>query len=290
MTAAKPCAFRAFKALAAAACAALCLLAGPQAAMAQAAAPAASPPAAPAGEYRLGPGDVIRISVFQNPELSLETRVNESGVVSYPLLGAVRLGSLTLREAEKAVADGLRNGSFVRDPQVTLVLLQVRGNQVSVLGQVNRPGRYPLETTTMRLSEMVALAGGIAAGGSDTVVLTGTRNGQSFRREIDLPQLFAADSASEDNPVLLNGDTLWVDRQPLLYIYGEVQRPGPMRLERGMTLMQVLATAGGPTLRGTDRGIRVHRKGPGGQRQVLEAKLDDTLQPGDVVFVRESLF
>ena len=290
MTAAKPSAFSAFRALAVAACAAWCLLVVPQAALAQAAAPAASAAAAPAGEYRLGPGDVIRIAVFQNPELSLETRVNESGVVSYPLLGSVRLGSLTLREAEKAVADGLRNGNFVRDPQVTLVLLQVRGNQVSVLGQVNRPGRYPLETTTMRLSEMVALAGGIAAGGSDTVVLTGTRNGQSFRREIDLPQLFAAGSTSEDNPVLVNGDTLWVDRQPLLYIYGEVQRPGPMRLERGMTLMQVLATAGGPTLRGTDRGIRVHRKGPDGQRQVFEAKLDDALQPGDVVFVRESLF
>jgi polysaccharide biosynthesis/export protein len=278
-------AFRAFRALAAAAGAVLCLAAGPQLAMAQAA-----EPTVPAGEYRLGPGDVVRIAVFQNPDLTLETRVNESGVVSYPLLGTVRLGSLTLREAEKVVADGLRNGSFVRDPQVTLVLLQVRGNQVSVLGQVNRPGRYPLETTSMRLSEMVALAGGIAAGGSDTVVLTGTRNGQSFRREIDLPQLFAADSGSDDNPVLLNGDTLWVDRQPLLYIYGEVQRPGPMRLERGMTLMQVLATAGGPTLRGTDRGIRVHRKGPEGKRLVLEAKLDDTLQPGDVVFVRESLF
>jgi polysaccharide biosynthesis/export protein len=280
---------RAAKALAAAA-AVLWLATAPLAVMAQQAPGPASVAAAPAGEYRLGPGDVVRIAVFQNPDLTLETRVNESGVVSYPLLGTVRLGSLTLREAEKVVADGLRNGSFVRDPQVTLVLLQVRGNQVSVLGQVNRPGRYPLETTTMRLSEMVALAGGIAAGGSDTVVLTGTRDGQSFRREIDLPQLFSANSGNEDNPVLHNGDTLWIDRQPLLYIYGEVQRPGPLRLERGMTLMQVLATAGGPTLRGTDRGIRVHRTGPDGRRQVLEAKLDDPLQAGDVVFVRESLF
>ncbi|MBP9064372.1 MAG: SLBB domain-containing protein, partial [Aquabacterium sp.] len=78
--------------------------------------------------------------------------------------------------------------------------------------------------------------------------------------------------------------------QPLVYIYGEVQRPGPMRLERELTLMQALATGGGLTQRGTDKGIRVHRKGADGVVQVIEAKMDDRLREGDVVFVRESLF
>lgn len=277
--------------LSAALVAATALAAGavlPQQALAQTAA-AAAPAATPAGEYRLGAGDVVRISVFQNPELSLETRVTENGTISYPLLGQVQLGGMTLGAAERVVADGLRNGNFVRSPQVTLVLLQVRGNQVSVLGQVGRPGRYPLETTGLKLTEMLAMAGGTAPGGADLVVLTGTRNGQPFRREIDLPQLFAAEATTE-NPVLVHGDTVWIDRQPLLYIYGEVQRPGPMRLERSMTLLQVLATGGGLTPRGTERGIRVHRKDAEGKLQVLEAKLEDTMQAGDVVFVRESLF
>jgi polysaccharide biosynthesis/export protein len=244
--------------------------------------------AAPA-EYRLGAGDIIRIAVFQNADLALETRITEAGVISYPLLGVVRLGGLSVTEAEKHIADGLRNGNFVKSPQVTLVVLQVRGNQASVLGQVNRPGRYPLEVADMRLTDLLALAGGTAPGGSDLVVVTGTRNGQAFRREVDLPTLFAAGGTDKDF-VVLNGDTVWVERQPLVYIYGEVQRPGPMRLEREMTLLQALATGGGLTQRGTDKGIRVHRKGADGKIQIIEPGMTDALREGDVVFVRESLF
>jgi len=240
-------------------------------------------------EYRLGSGDVVRINVYQNPDLTLETRLTENGIVSYPLLGAVRLGGLSVTAAEKLIADGLKNGNFVRQPQVTIVVLQVRGSQVSVLGQVNRPGRYPIEIADMRLSDLLATAGGAAATGSDVVVLTGTRNGQPYRLEVDLPTLFTNEGRRND-VLVANGDTIWVDRQPVAYIYGEVQRPGAMRLERGMTLMQALATGGGLTPRGTERGIRVHRRGSDGRVQVVQPGMDERLQDGDVVFVRESLF
>ena len=242
-----------------------------------------------ATEYRLGAGDVLRVNVYQNPDLTLETRVTEAGIVSYPLLGAIRLGGLSVTAAEQLIADGLRKGNFVKQPQVTLVVLQVRGNQASVLGQVNRPGRYPIEVTDMRLTDLLAMAGGAAQGGADTVVVTGTRNGQPYRLEVDLPLLFAPGGKNQDI-VILNGDAVWVDRQPLVYIYGEVQRPGPMRLERGMTLMQSLATGGGLTQRGTEKGIRVHRKTADGKVQVITPALDDKMLDGDVVYVRESLF
>ena len=242
-----------------------------------------------ATEYRLGSGDVVRINVYQNPDLTLETRVTEAGIVSYPLLGAIRLGGLSVTAAEKLIADGLRSGNFVKQPQVTLVVMQVRGNQASVLGQVNRPGRYPIEVADMRLTDLLAMAGGAAQGGADTVVVTGTRNAQPYRLEVDLPLLFAPDGMDKDI-LILNGDAVWVDRQPLVYIYGEVQRPGPMRLERGMTLMQSLATGGGLTLRGTQKGIRVHRKAANGKVQVITPTLDDKMLDGDVVYVRESLF
>jgi polysaccharide biosynthesis/export protein len=240
-------------------------------------------------EYRLGSGDVVRIVVFQNPDLTLETRVTEAGVVSYPLLGTVRLGGSSVTQAEKLIADGLRNGNFVKNPQVTLVVVQVRGNQASVLGQVNRPGRYPIEVADMRLSDLLAMAGGTSPGGADLVVLTGTRDGKPYRVEVDLPSVFAAGGAVKD-VLILNGDTVWVDRQAVAYIYGEVQRPGPMRLERDMTVMQALATGGGLNARGTEKGIRIHRKNSTGAVQVLETKMDDKLRDGDVVFVRESLF
>lgn len=240
-------------------------------------------------EYRLGAGDVIRVSVFQNPDLTLESRLTEAGVVSYPLLGSLRLGGLSVTAAEKLIADGLRTGNFVKSPQVTVVVMQVRGNQVSVLGQVNRPGRYPLELADTRLTDVLSMAGGTAPGGADLVIISGTREGKSFRLEVDLPAVFAAGGRDKDI-VLLNGDAVWVDRQPVVYIYGEVQRPGPMRLERDFTLMQALATGGGLTARGTEKGIRVHRKAANGAVQVIESKMDDKLREGDVVFVRESLF
>jgi polysaccharide export outer membrane protein len=251
------------------------------------AAPAVAAAAAP--EYRLGAGDIVRITVYQNPDLTVETRIAESGIVSYPLLGQVVLGGRTVGAAERAIADGLRNGNFVRQPQVTVMLLQVRAHQASVLGQVNRPGRYALEQTDLRLSDLLAMAGGVALGGADTVVLTGTRNGQPLRVELDLPALFAGSGRDKDLPVE-NGDVVWVDRQPLVYIYGEVQRPGAMRLERDMTLMQVLAAGGGLTVRGTEKGIRVHRRGSDGKVQVMQPGLDDRVKDGDVVYVRESLF
>jgi polysaccharide export outer membrane protein len=268
----------------AAALLAVLLMASGNPAQAQAAAAAAVP-----NEYRLGSGDVIRVTVFQNPDLTLEGRISEAGVVSYPLLGSIRLGGQSVTAAEKFIADGLRNGNFVKQPQVSLVVLQVRGNQASVLGQVNRPGRYPIEVADMRLSELLATAGGIAPTGTDVVVVTGLRNNQPYRYEVDVPTLFAPGGREKDI-FILNGDTVFVDRQQLVYIYGEVQRPGPMRLERDMTLLQVLASGGGLTLRGTEKGIKVHRKEADGSIQLIVPTLTDKLREGDVVFVRESLF
>lgn len=253
--------------------------------------PAATAPSAPAAvaEYRLGAGDVVRISVYQNQDLTLEARISEAGVVSYPLLGSIRIGGLTTSQAEKLIADGLRNGNFVKQPQVSLLVMQVRGNQVSVLGQVNRPGRFPIEVADMRLSDLLAVAGGIANTGADTLTLVGTRDGRPFRREVDLPNVFRSEAREEDVPVM-NGDVVYVERAPTVYIYGEVQRPGAMRLERNMTVMQVLAAGGGLTQRGTEKGLRVHRKGSSGKVEVLTPKMDDLVRDGDVVYLRESLF
>lgn len=268
--------------------------AGPATLTASPAPPAAAGVTQPAvasasAEYRLGAGDVIRVTVYQNPDLTTESRLTETGLVTFPLLGSIRLGGLSVTQAEKLITDGLRNGNFVRQPQVTLVVLVVRGNQASLLGQFNRPGRYPLEVADMRLTDLVALAGGVAPYGADQIVITGLREGRPMRVEVDLPALFAPGGRERDI-LIHNGDAIWVDRQPVLYIYGEVQRPGALRLERGMTLIQVLAAGGGLTARGTERGIRVHRRAGDGRTQVLTPTMDSPLQDGDVVFVRESLF
>ena len=240
-------------------------------------------------EYRLGAGDGIRITVFQNPDLTLETRVTENRTITYPLIGAVTIGGLTIGAAEQVIAKALQSQGFLKQPNVNIVLLQNRGNQVSVLGQVNRPGRYPLETFTMRVSDMLAVAGGISATGADTVVVTGERGGKPFRVDVNVAEIFLSNRTGDDFMVA-GGDVIYVHRMPMFYIYGEVQRAGSYRVERGMTVRQALAQGGGPTVRGTERRLRLHRRGAGGNVEVVTPSLDTPVQADDVIFVNESVF
>ncbi len=231
---------------------------------------------APSGDYKLGPGDSIKVQVYQNPDLTVEARVSESGSIRYPLVGNVALGGLSIAEAEARIAQSLRSKDILKQPQVNIVLLQVRGNQVSVLGQVQKPGRFPLETNTVRVSDMLAAAGGVTPTGDDVLVVTGMRKGQPFRKAIDI--------------LLSAGDTLFVNKAPMYYIYGEAQRPGHYRVERGMTVMQAIAQGGGITARGSQNRLRLTRTQPDGAVVQTEPRLTDPVQPGDVLFVRESLF
>ena len=241
-------------------------------------------------EYRLGPGDQIRITVYQNPDLSMETRINEAGTISYPLLGSVRLGGLSVTAAETRLASELRDGGFLRNPQVMILVAMVRANQINVLGMVAKPGRYPLDVGGMRFTDVLAMVGGaLGESGSDTAVVMGQRNGQPTRLEIDVPGIFAPGGQAGD-VLILPGDTIWVDRAPQVYLQGEINRPGPMRLGRNMTLMHVLASAGGISQRGTLRGLRIVRRNPQGRYETFTpASMEDSLRDGDVIIVPESL-
>ncbi len=240
-------------------------------------------------DYPLSAGDAIRIQVFQNPDLALDTRISETGNITYPLIGEVKLGGLSVTAAEKKIADALKSGGFLQKPQVTLVLTQIRGNQVSVLGQVGRPGRFPLESTNTRLSDVLASAGGTTALGDDNVIVTGVRNGKPLRRLIDLPSIFLRENL-QDDIVLQSGDVIYVHRAPVFYIYGEANRPGSFRIERAMTVMQALAQAGGPTPRGSQDRLVLHRQQTDGSMREIKPAMTEPVQPNDVIYVRESLF
>ena len=237
----------------------------------------------------LGPGDVIRVTVYQNPDLTTEARISELGQINFPLIGNVNVGNGTVSAAEQRIAKMLRDGNFVLRPQVTVNVLQIRSSQISILGQVGKPGRYPIEIVGSKVSEMIAAAGGVMPTGADVVTLVGTRDGKPVKLEIDLPAILQS-GRSDLDVVVENGDIIYVDRAPTFYMYGEIQRPGQMRLERGMTLLQAMAGAGGLTARGTERGIRVHRKDANGVVRISELKMNDPILQDDVIYVRESLF
>ena len=247
-------------------------------------APAAKP------EAILGVGDIVKITVYQNPDLTVDgARISETSQVNFPLIGSVAIGGLTVSAAEQKIAKALRDGGFVLRPQVTIQVGTIRSSVVSVLGQVGKPGRYPIETVGTKVSEMVAVAGGVAQGGADVVTLVGTRNGKPIKLEIDMPAILQAGKSELDLEVQ-NGDIIYADRAPAAYIYGEVQRPGQFKLERGMTLMQALAQSGGLTPRGTQRGIKVHRRDAAGTVTILDINLNDPVVRDDVIYIKESLF
>jgi polysaccharide export outer membrane protein len=237
----------------------------------------------------LGEGDSIRITVFQNPDLTTETRISERGTITFPLIGEVAIAGLTPAGAQVQIAKQLIGGKFVLKPQVSLNVIRVRSRQVSVLGQVSRPGRYPLDDTSSSLTDILALAGGVSPTGDDNVTVMVKRNGKTAKLEINVPTMYRTGDLSR-NLELENGDTIFVQRAPVFYIYGEVQRAGSYRLEQSMTVMQALSVGGGVTPRGTDRGLKIRRRAPEGTFRSVDARLTDPVEPDDVIYVRESLF
>lgn len=247
-------------------------------------------------DFLLGAGDSIHITVYRSPELTLDIRVNAEGSITFPLLGSVHVSGVSISEAEARIAKGLKDGGFVVDPQVNITVVVSRANSVSILGQVNRPGIYPIEIANLRLSEALALAGGIAMApsmsgglpGVDKVIVKGTREGHPFLKEIDLSSIYL-ENKSEDDVIIAGRDEIFVPFL-LFYIYGEVQRPGSFPVARNMTVLQALAQGGGLTPRGTERNIQLNRRNAKGEVEKFHPAMTDLIQPNDVLYVRESLF
>lgn len=226
---------------------------------------------------KLGVGDAVRVTVFQQPDLTTEARVSDRGTISMPLVGEIKVGGATTTEAGNRIAEAFKQGKYLKTPQVTVALTAVRSRQVSVLGMVARPGRYVLEDAKPGISDVIAAAGGIAAGGNENVTVI--RDGEQQK----------VSSLAKDFE-LQSGDTLYVERGPTFYIYGEVTRAGAYPVQPGLTVMQAISLSGGITPRGSERRLKMRRSGADGQVVETDARLQDQVKADDVIFVREALF
>src|SRR5262245_11871615 len=233
--------------------------------------------AAWAQSEKLGIGDAIRVTVFQQPDMTTEARISEKGTVNLPLIGEQKVAGKSNIEAGKQIAGAYRDGKYLKDPQVQVTLVTLRSRQVSVLGQVARPGLYPLDDTSDGLKQVLAAAGGAIPTGADFA--TGPRKGQPQRVDI-LWKDFKLQGA----------DTVYIERAPVFYIYGEVTRAGAYRVEQNMTVMQAIAAGGGITPRGSDRRLKMRRNGADGKVAETDAKLSDMVKADDVIYVKEALF
>lgn len=249
---------------------------------------AALPAAAQTADYTLGPSDIVRITVFDNPDMTTEVRVADNGKIHFPLIGEVAIGGLSTSDAESRIAELLRSGGFVLKPHVNVNILQYRSQQVSVIGQVNRPGRYPIEAPS-KLSDMLAAAGGVNTSGSDDIVLIRNVDGRPTRTIVNQLTVFERGELGQ-NLGVQGGDVIFVPRALTFYIRGEVQRPGQYKLEPSMTVAQALSVGGGVTPRGTERGIQITRRDSHGRFSTETAALTDLVNPDDVLYIKERLF
>ena len=243
----------------------------------------------------LGPGDEVEIAVYGAPDLSGHTRVSSDGNISMPLVGYIPVAGLTSSEAEGAIESQLRQNNILNDPQVSVFVKQYTSSGVSVVGEVSKPGSYST-LGPHRLFDVLQAAGGLTEKAANRAVIThrGTDNSNTLELSKDPTKM------AESNVEVQPGDTIVVPAAPIVYVLGEVVKPGGYVLGSGggVTVLRVVAAAGGPTRAAAVGGTKMLRRTPNGLQQVpvplkklLHAKAPDMpLEPDDIIFVPNSRF
>jgi polysaccharide biosynthesis/export protein len=300
-------------------------------AAAQAQAPAVPPPTPkeprPAGEvlpsgevrpagtssagYRIGPGDILRVTVYGHEDLSQTVVVPPAGSFVFPLIGPVAASEATPAEVENTITSRLAKG-LIREPRVSVVVQEYRSKVVYVVGEVTRPGTYPLAGDTS-VVEILSRAGPLSpeAGGEVVIVRpvapvdrpllpnevasasNVTRGNGAQGRAAEVLRVNVSDIVSgrlEENLLLRPNDTVFVPVAERIFVTGEVRNPGAFPWSAGLTLRQAVSLAGGFTEDASTGSARVVRAAAGGQTQTIKMKLDEPLRPGDTVLVKAKLF
>lgn len=245
-------------------------------------------------QVTLGPGDLLDINVFDTPELTQKVRVSSQGTIELALIGEILVRGMTPEELERLIARKLVEGHFVKSPQVSVFVAEYAGQVAYVTGEVLRPGAYPL-LRSHRLLDLISVAGGLSSRASNVVTI---------KRAGDTPQLIQVDlrdTNDEDgsNPEILPGDSIIVGQTGIVYVLGDVGRPGGFPLDRRSTLsvMQALSLAEGPKPSASISKTVLIRTTQGNRQEIpIDLKMilkthspDPSLQAGDIVFVPGSL-
>ncbi|MEB0216167.1 SLBB domain-containing protein [Undibacterium sp. CCC3.4] len=249
--------------------------------------------AADAGFDVAGEGDQLLITVFGQPDLGADVVVGTNGSISLPLVGTLMVKGKTASEIANLFADRLLQGQYLLNPKVAVKLGQQISRSFSVLGEVLRPGRFPLQGSITVL-DALSLAGGVSPR-ADKYLRILRRTGVDGQTELAQFASIRLDFDDEKNQEqfiakILPNDVLIVGQQKNFYVYGEVRRPGMYPMEDELNVMRVLSIGGGMTERGSNSRIVIHRKALDGQIKEISARITDVVLPGDVVFINERIF
>jgi polysaccharide export outer membrane protein len=249
-------------------------------------------------DYVIGAQDVLAVTVFDQADLSGKYTVEADGTFTFPLVGRVKAGGLTLRQFEAELRKQLADGYF-KHPQVSVGVDQYRSQRIFVVGEVRQPGTVVL-TGGMTLIEAIARAGSTLPSASGAVIIVRAKDAPPAKGPTLPGQTAGADvlTASirdlqggqlSQNIALRDGDTVFVPRAEFVYVFGEVKNPGSYGIQNETTVLQALSLAGGVTEHGAMNRIRIVRIVNGAKKE-LRVKLTDVVQPGDTIVVPQRFF
>lgn len=247
---------------------------------------------ASAQDYVIGEGDLLKITVYDNPDLTSEPRVGGDGRITFPLIGEVTVSGLSSAEAQKRIAELLSNG-FIKKPQVSVFITEYKSKKVTTLGEFTKPGLVELRGNAT-LMEVISNAGGLTANGAETLFIQrkilkpeGGR-GDDITITVDLIKLLEKGDIAA-NIMVMDGDSIYVPRAAFVYVTGEVKTPGAYKITKGLTVLRSITLAGGFTQKAWKGRTNIIRKSEKGEAQI-DARMEDLVMPDDVIVVPESFF
>lgn len=255
---------------------------------------ASSPTPSTGTELLIGAGDLLEVSVYGAPDFDKrEVRVDSSGLISLPLIGTMKVGGLTIRGAEEVLAKQLSDGGFFSDPRVSVFEKEYATQGISILGEVQKPGVYPL-LGERKLLDVLSLAGGTTPKAGNTAIVT---RRAAPEQPFEVPLSSSGDSGNQSNPVMYPGDTVVVSKAGIVYVVGDVRQPSGFPIDKSeLTVLQAIALAQGTNPTAALKDLKLVRTTSSGRQQtpinlkkILEAKAPDIkLQADDIVFVPTS--
>jgi polysaccharide export outer membrane protein len=239
-------------------------------------------------EYRVGEGDVLRVMVYDNPDLNTTTRVSGKGSILFPLVGEIAINGLTISEVAQKIAGRLSNG-FILNPQVSVFVENFGSQKATIMGEVKLPGLYELSGVTT-LMELISKAGGLTDDAGEMVTIRRKNPGkQDEMITINLKNLMEKNEAGP-KPTILGGDSVIVSKAGLFYVTGQVHKPAAYKYENGTSVIKAVTMAGGFTELASKKRIQIIRLVKGEEKVLERVPLHTPVQRDDVIMVPESFF
>lgn len=261
------------------------------AAIGMGAAQAAQVQVSPPESLLIGPGDMLKVSVLREPELTQQVRVLDSGQIVLPLIGSIKVGGDSTPEADARIAMAYITGQFLKKPQVTVIILQFATQTVAILGQVKHPGTVTI-TTPRSLLDVLAMAGGLTPDADRHITI---ERGGAWGEQIHVFLPNNAQTDLRDDVSVYPGDSILVPKAGIVYVIGDVGRPGGyvMQDDSHLTVLQAVALAAGANKTAAQKHARLLRKGKTGYaeqpvhlRAMEQGKIPDMeLQADDILYI-----